>query len=149
MGQAMTEFSTDTFVIFMLSKKAKKSLEIYEIFRIFLKSTWNAGVLHESAAVLGDEPQIDGERRFVVDDAADAMHAVNVQLLRLLTVDVVLREQLRDVVVIDLVKLSFGRERHENYLRGWKSFGHYFYCTKVLRWVVRKFYEDLKRLRIY
>lgn len=70
--------------------------------------------------MLRDESKIDGKRRVIVDDAADSMHAVDIQLLRLVTIGIVLREELRYIVMIDLIELSFRRERHKNYL--WKNY---------------------------
>jgi hypothetical protein len=76
--------------------------------------TWNARILHETAAVLRDESEIDGENGFVVDDAADSVNAISVELLRLVNVGAVFAEELASVVVVDFIKLSFRRKRHEN-----------------------------------
>jgi hypothetical protein len=57
--------------------------------------TWDARVLHKSTAVFRDESQVDRKCRFVVDDAADSMYAICVQLLGFVAGDAVLVEQLR------------------------------------------------------
>lgn len=65
-----------------------------------------------------DEPKVQGKRSVVVDYAADSMNAIGIQLLRFVHVDAVLGEQLRYIIVIDLVEFSFRGERHEDDLKG-------------------------------
>jgi hypothetical protein len=83
--------------------------------------TWDARVLHKSTAVFRDESQVDRKCRFVVDDAADSMYAICVQLLGFVAGDAVLVEQLRPVRMIDFVELSLRGKRHKNNLevQGW------------------------------
>jgi hypothetical protein len=97
------------------------NLQLLNIFFHFFLLTWNACILHKSAAMFRYESQINRKRRFVVDDAADSMHAVCVQLLRFKPVNAVLIEQLRPIRVIDFIELSFGGKRHKNNLKvqGW------------------------------
>lgn len=45
------------------------------------------------------------------------MNAISVELLRLMNVSAVFAEELPSVVVVDFIKLSFRRKRHENDLR--------------------------------
>lgn len=80
------------------------------------KQTWNARVLHETTAMLRNKSEIDWKCRFVVDDTANSMNAVSVERLRLVGVGVVLREQLRTVMMIDFVEFSLCRKRYEDNL---------------------------------